>query len=261
NYILQKFLNNQFINKQKIIMNNIQPRTREERGAIKDKEAMEKIRINQRVGYETRNTNVKQLLHNSDPTSTLFIPENQRFDKDFAVYDKALREQKFQQKEFQQEKHRLVALERDQFRWKQIEEKDIKEQKKLEHKGHVLVTCKRNTNGQPFNPITLEYEKSQQGEILKTQDEKQMVRGLVRAKNLDIHSNCGYDIFTGEEKLELKIQFLITQNNSINKNQINQMNKTEQYQKEKMIIIYWFQIQIKFHYLDQIKYINIYYNQ
>ena len=40
------------------------------------------------VGYETRNTDVRQLLHNSDPKSTLFIAENQRFDKDFSVFDK-----------------------------------------------------------------------------------------------------------------------------------------------------------------------------
>jgi len=40
------------------------------------------------VGYETRNTDVRQLLHNSDPNSTLFIAENQRFDKDFSVFDK-----------------------------------------------------------------------------------------------------------------------------------------------------------------------------
>jgi len=35
-------------------INNIKPRTREEREALRNKETIEKTRINERVGYESR---------------------------------------------------------------------------------------------------------------------------------------------------------------------------------------------------------------
>ena len=59
--------------------------------AMKDKESIEKTRINNRgldfflnqlwiyiqkylVGYEARNLDMRDLLHNTDPQSTLFMP-------------------------------------------------------------------------------------------------------------------------------------------------------------------------------------------
>ncbi|KAL4469373.1 hypothetical protein ABPG72_006009 [Tetrahymena utriculariae] len=180
--------------------NSVQPRTRLEREAMKDKESIEKTRINQRVGYETRNTDVKQLLHNPDPKSTLFIPENQRFDKDFSVFDKQQRDQRFATKEVTLEKHRIEALERESKRWEQMENQVNKEQVKRQFQAEVLKAGKRNTNGMPFNPITLEYEKSNAGESLKKRDEMAKVRGYVRAENLDTRSNCGYNILTGEQR-------------------------------------------------------------
>jgi len=39
-------------------INNIKPRTREEREALRNKETIEKSRINERVGYESRYVDV-----------------------------------------------------------------------------------------------------------------------------------------------------------------------------------------------------------
>ncbi|EGR29852.1 hypothetical protein IMG5_147510, partial [Ichthyophthirius multifiliis] len=136
-------------------LNNIIPRTRIERGAMKDKEQMEKIRINQRVGYETRNQDVKQLLHNADPQSSLFISENQRFDKDFAIYDKQQRELKLQQKEINQEKHRIEGIERDSYRWQQMEKQSQREEIIREKRKDILIQCKKNTNGYIYKHMIL----------------------------------------------------------------------------------------------------------
>lgn len=43
---------------------------------MRDKESIEKTRINNRVGYEARNIDMRDLLHNPNPESTLYIPEN-----------------------------------------------------------------------------------------------------------------------------------------------------------------------------------------
>ena len=43
----------------------------------------------------------------------IYIKENERFDKDFAVADKRQREKEFDQKERNMEKHRIEALDRE----------------------------------------------------------------------------------------------------------------------------------------------------
>ena len=73
------------------------------------------------------------------------------------------------------EKHRIEALEREAIKWDRIEKEAEKEVIKKEYHKQVLQAGKRNTNGSPFNPITLEYEKSQQGEQLKNKDENSKV--------------------------------------------------------------------------------------
>ena len=56
-------------------INNIKPRTRDEREALRNKEVIEKTRINDRVGYEARYTDVKSLIHCPEPKSTLYCSE------------------------------------------------------------------------------------------------------------------------------------------------------------------------------------------
>ena len=72
-------------------MNNILPRSRYERGALVNKDLIEQKNINQRPGFEARNINAYNLLYQSNQSSSLFCPENERFDKDFSVFDKRSR--------------------------------------------------------------------------------------------------------------------------------------------------------------------------
>ena len=157
---------------------------------------------------------MKDLLHNSDPQSTLylqgtslfvpFISENERFDKDFAVYDKRQRENERMKKDMIVEKHRLEKLEREAEKWEKIEKQMDYERQKKEFHGDTHQKFKRNGNGQAFNPISLAYEESGDGEILKQKDDDSKVKQLVRAHNLDTRSNCGYNILTGEQRQSIK---------------------------------------------------------
>lgn len=52
-----------------------------------------------------------------------------------------------------------------------------------------------------FNPITLEYDRSLQGEMLKNRDKQTMFRAFRRAENLDNHFNARYNILTGEDRI------------------------------------------------------------
>jgi len=133
----------------------------EEREALANKELIEKSRINQRVGLEARNIDMRDVLHNSHPQSTLYINENERFDKDFAVHDKQKRAEDKFSKDMMHEKHRLETLDRDAKRWERMEGEEVRAQQKQEYKKQVFTQGKHNMNGMLFNPITLEYEQSQ----------------------------------------------------------------------------------------------------
>jgi hypothetical protein len=51
-----------------------------------------------------------------------------------------------------------------------------------------------------FNPITLDYEKSIQGEVLKDRDHQAKYRAYLRAENIDRNFNARYNILTGEDR-------------------------------------------------------------
>ncbi|CAK87283.1 unnamed protein product (macronuclear) [Paramecium tetraurelia] len=181
-------------------MINIQPRTREQREAQRDKDLIEKTRIDQRVGYEARGLGVGNLIHQAPPQSSLYVPENERFDKDFAIADKRQREMQLQQKEQVIEKKRIEGLDRETKKWEYQEKQEQKDQQKLINHTQALTQGKRNQNGLAYNPITLQYDKTQQGNILKEQDDQAKVRQYVRAQNLDQRGNAGFNILTGESR-------------------------------------------------------------
>ena len=76
-------------------MNNVKGRTREERVLLTQRDNIEKSYINNRIGYEARNIEAKNLIYDADVKSSLYCNENQRFDKDFSIFDKGVRETKF----------------------------------------------------------------------------------------------------------------------------------------------------------------------
>eukprot|EP01017_Pseudomicrothorax_dubius_P025546 TRINITY_DN2770_c0_g2_i4.p1 TRINITY_DN2770_c0_g2~~TRINITY_DN2770_c0_g2_i4.p1 ORF type:complete len:212 (+),score=46.81 TRINITY_DN2770_c0_g2_i4:329-964(+) len=186
-------------------MNNVKPRTREEREAMRNKEAIEKTRINDRVGPITRFQEMRDILHNSDPKSTLFCPENERFDKDFAVHDRRERELDNLRKAEALENHRIQIMERETQKWNLMENQDRMAEEKRKYHADVLQAGKRNSNGLAFNPITLEYDSSRKGEELRGRDEDARLRNLLRANNLDKRSNCGYNVLTGEERSGVQV--------------------------------------------------------
>ncbi|CAD8061595.1 unnamed protein product [Paramecium sonneborni] len=181
-------------------MINIQPRTRQEREALRDKDRIEKSRIDLRVGFEARGLGVGTLIHQAPPQSTLYVPENERFDKDFAVADKKQREHEVWQREKIIERKRIEGLDRETRKWDYQEKIETKDQVQLMSHTQQLTQGKRNSNGLAYNPITLKYDNSEQGNLLRQYDDKAKVRQFVRAHNLDTRGNTGFNILTGEQR-------------------------------------------------------------
>lgn len=70
----------------------------------------------------------------------------------------------------------------------------------LENKKRTQSEAGTYSNGMAFNPITLEYHQTQKGNQLRSKDEDSKLRGKLRAKNLDMRANTGYNILTGENR-------------------------------------------------------------
>ncbi len=99
---------------------------------------------------------------------------------------------------------------------------------------------RKNNPGMAFNPITLQYDNSVQGEILKKRDEESKYRALMRASNIDKHTNAGYNILNGEDRLIMQKRMqseidpnLYQQNigaiQEMSKNQFSRYNKNNFY--------------------------------
>lgn len=179
--------------------NNIEPRTREERAALKDKEKIEDYRLKQRIGGYHKYVDNAQISQ-PDPISSHFISEAERFDKDFASYDKKIREEEHQKKLEVIERKRVEKFERDLTRWKYMDDEESRDKHRLEYMNEHYLTGKKNKGGAAYNVISLEYDNSGEGTRLKKRDDDAKVRALVRSKNIDMRSNCGYNVLTGDQR-------------------------------------------------------------
>jgi hypothetical protein len=59
---------------------------------------------------------------------------------------------------------------------------------------------KKNAGGAAFNIVSLNYDKSKDGDTLANLDNDAMVRALMRSKVLDKKNNGGYNILTGTSR-------------------------------------------------------------
>ena len=66
------------------------------------------------------------------------------------------------------------------------------------------IVGKKNNPGLAFNPITLDYDKSVQGEILRNRDDQSRYRAQLRSNNLDLKANSQYNILTGDDRNFIK---------------------------------------------------------
>ena len=78
--------------------------------------------MNRAGGYY--NYEMQNAGHIPEPSSSHFIHEGDRFNKDFASHDKEQRAVKFQQKQANMEKRRLENYDRDMKRWEFMDNED-----------------------------------------------------------------------------------------------------------------------------------------
>jgi len=95
---------------------------------------------------------------------------------------------------------RNAIFEKEQRRWEKMDFEYMKELNKAMHNKEKNIVGKKNNPGLAFNPITLEYDKSVQGEILRNRDEQAKYRAILRSNNLEMHMNTQYNILSGSDR-------------------------------------------------------------
>ena len=182
----------------------------------------------------------KARINDPDPMSDIYISEGERFNKDFAAYDYEKRCRDHQKKKERYLTLQNILFDRERKRWEKMDYDYLRNENKIMMNKEKNLVGIKNNPGMAFNPITLQYDNSVQGEILKKRDEESKYRALMRASNIDKHANAGYNILNGEDRLIMQKRMqseidpnLYQQNigaiQEMNKNQFSRYNKNNFY--------------------------------
>ncbi|CAG9322406.1 unnamed protein product [Blepharisma stoltei] len=132
-----------------------------------------------------------------EPQSTMFISEKERFDTDFAAEERRRRELENQRKMDAYNKRRENAINREVNRWEQIGQEQVESIEKLEAKRSKWKNGQKNNPSEAFNPITLDYDPTDQGEYLRRKDDIAKERAMMRLYNIDAKRNSAFNIING----------------------------------------------------------------
>ena len=166
---------------------------------MKDKELIENSRLRERTGGYHKYVDAAE-VHNPDPTSSHFISEQERFDKDFSVADQKVRQQQFAHVQDRWAHLREERYNREVGRFENMEQVEVKQAQVLGVKKDHFNAGKKNQGGAAYNLLNHGYDANPNGNNLQTYDEDCRVRALMRAKNISDKSNGAYNILTGEDR-------------------------------------------------------------
>ena len=162
------------------------------------------MRLKERIGgYHKYVDNAS--INQPDPTSSHYLPDAERFNKDFASHDKVVRAEEHKQKMEMVEKKRVEKFDRDMMRWQFMDSQEQRDKERLKYMNENYQTGKKNKGGAAYNVINLDYDHSNEGKRLQQLDEDSKVRALMRSKNIDVRSNCGYNVLTGDDRRAVDI--------------------------------------------------------
>ena len=90
-------------------------------------------------------------------------------------------------------------------RWDKVDSDFTKGNARIEVRKEKYQAGKKNQGGAAYDIVSLDYEKSKNGDKLRGVDEGAKVRALIRSKNLDGKNNGGFNILTGEQRMAVLV--------------------------------------------------------
>ena len=183
---------------------NIKPMTRKERRALKDKVALEKQRLMNRTGLaakmyrENAPENPSELL-TLKPDAAGFMADADRFHSDTAGEEFLKRKAAYNRKQDIYNNTRNTRAVNEEARWKKIESSKHQEEVYWARQRELGVKSAKNKSCVPYDPLTLQYDDTHDGERLRYADDMVRYRAAVRAVNMARHGDTrvGYNIING----------------------------------------------------------------
>ena len=86
-----------------------------------------------------------------------------------------------------------------------MDQQETFDKNRLQYMKDHYNTGKKNSGGAAYNVINLNYDNTSEGNRLRQLDEDAKVRALMRSKNIDVRSNCGYNVLTGSDRMAVDI--------------------------------------------------------
>jgi hypothetical protein len=134
-------------------MNNIKPKERNERVrkliiklTNKNREIVERTIINERL-LAIRKPSERTTLNNTDPKSSLFIAESERFNKDFASFDNHRRAEDREKRKKMYENVKKSLFDREIKRWQRMDYEYLKEENRIIHNKEINLVGRKNQLG------------------------------------------------------------------------------------------------------------------
>ena len=132
------------------------------RANFRDRESIEQMRLQQRVGNYHVYVDSNEIFH-PDPASTHFVSEAERFDKDFNVAEGIKRSDAFNNKQNQINKLKEERMKRDITRYDFMNKERNLSKRRVEIKRDVYKAGVKNQGGAAFNIVTLDYDQTKDG--------------------------------------------------------------------------------------------------
>ena len=124
---------------------------------MKDKERIEQTRLRERTGGYHKFVDSAE-VHNPDPTSSHFVSEQERFDKDFAVADARVRQHNYQKTQDKYAHLREERYNREVQRFHNMESNETKQHEILAAKRDYFNAGKKNHGGAAYNLLHHNYD-------------------------------------------------------------------------------------------------------
>jgi len=186
---------------------NITPKTRIERRGLKDKVAIEKHRLNQRVGHQARMQQANAPDSSAGLTSCTtdaagYISNIERFHTDTAGEEYALRQEQIIRKKQTEEFRRNQSFKREEDRYEKMAESKAKDEEhwhKLREEGS---RSKKNSSNVSYDLLSLQYHQDIHGEQQQYVDDMVRYRAQVRTKALveTGDTRVNYNIISGTDR-------------------------------------------------------------
>jgi len=137
----------------------------------------------------------------ADPVTHHYLPEKERFGVSFADEERLRREEEVRRKGEAREKHRDFIVQREMGKWDREDHVLQKQQVMLENKASKWKQGQKNSTSDAYNPISLQYDSTDQGQMLKAADDAKYARMQRRLYNLDQRCNQGFNLLNGQPRL------------------------------------------------------------